>query len=650
MPKFLAGVLLLAWVCTAAGGSVVTGAASPDEIYQAVRTNDLARLKTLVQAKADANTADRFGETPLMSSASAGSIEAMRLLLDRGADVNAQNAFGSTALIWSATDLDKARFLLDRGARIDTATKTGRTALFVAAMSERSAPIVRLLLSKGADAKAKDAFQNTLLAAAAVGNDVETMQIAIGAGVDVNAAGMTGMTPLVASAYHGNAAAVKLLLEKGAKVNSVAAVPGLFAFDGPKSGPIALTQVTPLLAAAARGGSDLVKMLLDAGADVNAKDGRGMTPLMLAVAANRQNPGVIRMLLDRGAKTDVQSGAGETAMDWARKLGAPAGLELLKVSHAQPASATLAEPSVDVKTAAERSMALLESSSQKFFDGSGCVSCHHQNITDMAAGEARARGVRVDPQAAIGRLKMLAAAPPAPLLIERMDIGVPEILSMTLAALAARDIPADRTTDKLVANLAATQAADGSWHVLSGIGERPPAEEGAITRTALSIRALKVYGAPGRGAEMTARIARARDWLRAAAPVTAEERNMRLLGLYWSGADPASLKSLAGEILAAQQRDGGWRQIDTLSSDAYATGQSLYAVAKAGGVSPADAAYQRGVKFLLATQADNGSWRVTSRAPKFQAYFNSGFPYAGDQWISAWGTGWATMALAQAVK
>jgi N-acyl-D-amino-acid deacylase len=66
-------------------------------------------------------------------------------------------------------------------------------------------------------------------------------------------------------------------------------------------------------------------------------------------------------------------------------------------------------------------------------------------------------------------------------------------------------------------------------------------------------------------------------------------------------------------------------------------------------VSPTDPAYQRGVAYLLATQAENGSWRVASRAAKFQAYFNSGFPYAGDQWISAWATGWAAMALAQTV-
>ena len=38
-----------------------------------------------------------------------------------------------------------------------------------------------------------------------------------------------------------------------------------------------------------------------------------------------------------------------------------------------------------------------------------------------------------------------------------------------------------------------------------------------------------------------------------------------------------------------------------------------------------------------------------SRAPEFQPYFESGFPYGHDQWISASATAWATMALAQAM-
>jgi hypothetical protein len=230
-----------------------------------------------------------------------------------------------------------------------------------------------------------------------------------------------------------------------------------------------------------------------------------------------------------------------------------------------------------------------------------------------------------------------------------MDIGVPEIFASTLVALAALDVPANRATDALVANIAATQAADGSWHISGGVNDRPPAEEGGITRAALAVRSLKVYGAPGRGEEMRERIAKARGWLLAQTPITSEERNMQLLGAYWAGADSVTLKRLAAPIGATQQADGGWRQHAALSSDAYATGQSLYVLAKVGALAPSDPAYTKGVKFLLTTQNANGSWRVMSRSAKFQAYFNSGFPYAGDQWISAWATGWATMALAQAV-
>jgi hypothetical protein len=77
-----------------------------------------------------------------------------------------------------------------------------------------------------------------------------------------------------------------------------------------------------------------------------------------------------------------------------------------------------------------------------------------------------------------------------------------------------------------------------------------------------------------------------------------------------------------------------------LTTDAYATGQALYTLHEVGGWSNA-----RGVRYLLGTQAADGSWHVVSRAPKFQPYFESGFPYGGDQWISSAGTAYATMAL-----
>jgi hypothetical protein len=61
-----------------------------------------------------------------------------------------------------------------------------------------------------------------------------------------------------------------------------------------------------------------------------------------------------------------------------------------------------------------------------------------------------------------------------------------------------------------------------------------------------------------------------------------------------------------------------------------------------------DAAYRRGVNYLLRTQLADGSWHVTSRAPKFQPYFQSGFPHDHDQWISSAATAWGAIALSYA--
>jgi N-acyl-D-amino-acid deacylase len=81
-----------------------------------------------------------------------------------------------------------------------------------------------------------------------------------------------------------------------------------------------------------------------------------------------------------------------------------------------------------------------------------------------------------------------------------------------------------------------------------------------------------------------------------------------------------------------------------MESSAYSTGKTLYAL-HAAGLSVSDPAYQRGVQYLLNTQQEDGSWYVKTRAAGFQPYFDNGFPYGVDQWISAAGTSWATMAL-----
>jgi squalene cyclase len=100
-------------------------------------------------------------------------------------------------------------------------------------------------------------------------------------------------------------------------------------------------------------------------------------------------------------------------------------------------------------------------------------------------------------------------------------------------------------------------------------------------------------------------------------------------------------------LLAVQRADGGWSDLDSMESSAYATGKALYALQIAG-LSATDAAYERAVQFLLSTQLEDGSWHVRTRAMAFQPHFDAGFPHGFDQWISAAGTSWATMALSQA--
>ena len=88
----------------------------------------------------------------------------------------------------------------------------------------------------------------------------------------------------------------------------------------------------------------------------------------------------------------------------------------------------------------------------------------------------------------------------------------------------------------------------------------------------------------------------------------------------------------------------------TMETDSYATGQALFALNVAGKLPTTDPVYQKGVRYLLRTQAADGSWHVKSRSIWIQPYFEGGFPYSHDQWISAAGTSWAAMALSLTVE
>lgn len=121
---------------------------------------------------------------------------------------------------------------------------------------------------------------------------------------------------------------------------------------------------------------------------------------------------------------------------------------------------------------------------------------------------------------------------------------------------------------------------------------------------------------------------------------------MKLSGLTYSGASRDDIDRAARSVLALQRPDGGWGGNQHMPSDAYATGRALLALSESNAVRVSDPAWQKGLTYLLSTQFPDGAWHVRSRAIKFQPYFESGFPFGHDQWISAAATASAVQAIA----
>jgi N-acyl-D-amino-acid deacylase len=628
---------------------IATGADdSFDKLYSAIRADDLRQMKSLLDGGVSANVVGPDGVTPLMAAAEIGSTDAMKMLVDHAADVNAKNTSGSTALIFAVTDAKKVRLLLDHGADVNVAARSGRTALIIASFANPSAEVVRMLLAKGAKVDVMDQRKVTPLNAATFGNDTATIRLLLDASADINTADtFIGLTPLINASGNRNVEAVKLLLAKGANVNAVSKTQDLPRIQ---TGTVEFGGWTPLLMAVPFGPPELIRTLVDAGAKVNVQDYRSFTPLMLATANDHANPEVVKLLLANHADTQIKGRASETASDWAAKFGDTAVIRALGTTPGPPKAAT-GTPSAehpDVRTAVQRSVSLLERATSQFVSKAGCFACHEQPSASFAVGAARGKGITIDEKAASDRWTQLTSALNASQLEGAAALGGADNNLYLAEALVRSGYAPDRKTDILAANLAAYQGGDGGWHLPGYV--RSPLQDNDFSRTAMAIRALKTYGTPGRAAEMKQRIEHAKQWLLHASPMTTEDFDMRLGGIAAAGASLPDLRKLAEPILAKQRPDGGFAQRDALASDAYATGMTLWTLATAGVVQPSDEAFRKGVDFLLSTQAADGSWHVISRATTFQIYFEGGFPYSHDQWISIMGTGWASSALSLTIN
>ena len=234
-------------------------------------------VELLIQHGANVNANDKWGYTPLGYAVYNDDLDFMNILVANGADVNTKDPSGETALHYAATSgrTEAVKLLLEAGANISTKSGRGQTALH-AILDIRNSDYNQYRQSK------------------------DTVELLFAKGADVNLKDKDGRTPLHLAAESADGDIVKLLLDKGAKINEK---DDEFGF-------------TALHHAARLGKKNTAELLIAGGADINAKDKQGHTPLYVAVNHDYK---FAEFLISKGADSGIRTESGQTLLQLAQQ-------------------------------------------------------------------------------------------------------------------------------------------------------------------------------------------------------------------------------------------------------------------------------------------------------------------------------------------
>ena len=324
-------------------------ATQSQEIFKAVKSNDLAKVKALIEKDVSlTNVKDDVNNTPLHYAAENGYLTLVELLVSKGADIkSANNQLNSplnTAILNGKDDVSE--YLIANGSDLHHRNIMGYTPLHLAARHNR-VTTAGLLIAKGVDLNCRDNYERTPLNYLTLMTDnIEAARLLIQNGADVNAKDVSGMMPLN-HAVHGNShGLIDLLLDNGADINTIlAGGPITWVRMAASIGSVRMFNVLvekagedlfkkesdseSIMRSAISGGSfEIVKILLAKNIPIDMEANiYGWTPLHYA--ANKGELALIKLLVEKGVDIDKRTNNGKSAYNIAEEEGYKEALSLI---------------------------------------------------------------------------------------------------------------------------------------------------------------------------------------------------------------------------------------------------------------------------------------------------------------------------------
>ncbi len=323
-------------------------------------------------------------------------------------------------------------------------------------------------------------------------------------------------------------------------------------------------------------------------------------------------------------------------------------LSLLSLACSQPLSLHAGENSLlpsEINSAIQKSIPLIEKASAGSARERKCFTCHNQALAVLVIDEAQKRGFAVNKDNFDLQINHTSAHLKRGLkkyLERKGQGGGPDTASYALWTLEIAGHQPDDLTAAITGYLLERNKDQTHWIRNS---TRPPSMSSDTNTNYFVIRALKTFGTTEQQPQIETRINQAKKWLLDLKPESTEKRVFQLRSFLYLNVDTSVTSTAIKNLIKTQNEDGGWSQLPTIKSDAYATGTTLVALLRSQQVEVNHQAIQRGIRFLIDTQQADGSWKVTSRAKPFQTYFETGYPHGKDQFISVTASSWATVAL-----